>query len=328
MNIVIQSIGEKEFSDIINTYELNLPIEISPNSIKCYKEKEIIIAKEKENILAIYVLPIYKTNDKIWVERTYRYFPYLSPFFLKGMNRLRRKIIIFEIFKYIFQKYDLMYMPMHPKFKDVAAIQSLGAFVEYRHTHVINKKFQIENVSSKLRNCINYAKNRVIINKCSNGKDFRFDIAIKGSKEEQCLRKKSAINLLENSNAMSFSAVLKDKKENCAGVMIMYDTEWAYLLHSWQKEDTPRGTMSFLIYEAIKWAFDEKHIKHFDFEGSVIQNIDTFFSGFNANIEPYAYIHFAKQYKDLEKLINISKDIEGRKILDLGGNKNECDLCN
>ena len=56
------------------------------------------------------------------------------------------------------------------------------------------------------------------------------------------------------------------------------------MMHSWQLEDTPRGTISKLIFEAVRWTFDVKKLKVFDFEGSVINNIDYFFCGFNANI--------------------------------------------
>jgi len=312
---------ESEYENFEKKLDFELPIWIKSKNMICYKEKEIIGVKEKENIVAIYVLPIYRENNKVWIERTFRYFPYLSPVMLYKYNNLKKRAITYEIFKYVFEKYDLMYMPMHPTFKDISSIQSLGAFVECRHTHVTNKKINIDEMTSKLRNEIRNAKKQIEILIDRDIEKFRFDIAIRGNLDEQKNRTANAIHLINSGQGVIISANQEGKI--CAGIIVVYDNEWAYLLHSWQNGELPRGTVICLILEAINWVFENQKIKYFDLEGSVIDNVDIFFSKFNFDILLYPYVHFGKKYGDFENLINISKDIEGRKIHDLCGNRNE-----
>ena len=53
-------------------------------------------------------------------------------------------------------------------------------------------------------------------------------------------------------------------------------------------------------------------IKYFDFEGSVINEIDDFFSNFNANIVNYPYVIYSNNKEQFYNLINRAINIEGR----------------
>ena len=81
---------------------------IDPISIKCYQEKEIIRILLDGDVLAYYVIPYYVKDGKKWAERKYRYFAYLSPFFVKDCNNIKKKEAIYmvnpEILTYKFQK--------------------------------------------------------------------------------------------------------------------------------------------------------------------------------------------------------------------------------
>ena len=179
-----------------------------------------------------------------------------------------------------------------------------------RHTHIVNKKMIFEELNPKLRNHIKNAKKKVELIIDTNYQDYDFSEAIKGSKEEQDERTKLAKKIIDNNNGY----VVKVKFENqvIAGLIIVFDNEWAYLLHSYQKKGVVRGAVSYMIFSAIDYAFDVIKVKYFDFEGSVIDEIDDFFSSFNADIVTYPYIIFSKTKDGFEKLINRSINIEGR----------------
>ena len=139
---------------------------------------------------------------------------------------------------------------------------------------------------------------------------FDFDIAIHGTKKEQECRKKNALNLLKHHKAIIFTGYYEGKP--IIGNMVTFDNEWVYGLHAWQVDKVPRGSGPYIIYSISKWAFEEKGLKYFDFEGSVMQSIDNYFCNFNAEQIIYPYIHFGRTKKELDELIEISRNIDGR----------------
>lgn len=303
MNIV--KINEKEFISIINTYLDYIPIWSDIEAIECYNEKELIKVCKNDTILAVFLIPINNNG----VRREYRYFPYCMPIILSISNNLSRKEIYKFIFKYIFDKYNYTFIPLHPDFKIISSISSQSGFVEMRHTHILEKKMELNNINSKLRNHINHAQKNVSIVIDNNYSDFDFNKAIKGNCEERQKRSKLAKKLLDHKKAFLVKAVYNN--DIIAGIEIIYDKKWAYLLHSYQTKKI-RGVVPLMIFKGIKDAFEKLNIKYFDFEGSVIDDIDDFFSSFDANVVSYPYIIQSKNKEKFMELIYRSINIDGR----------------
>ena len=75
-------------------------------------------------------------------------------------------------------------------------------------------------------------------------------------------------------------------KKNHAGVLIVWDDQSAYyLMGGGDPELRNSGATSLCMWEAIKFA--STVTKKFDFEGSMIEPIETFFRGFGAIQKPY-----------------------------------------
>lgn len=305
----LKIISSKEYEEELKSVS-DIPVWIDPISIRIYENKEIIKILLDNKPLAYYVVPFYYKDDKKWVERKYRYFAYLSPFFVKKCPNKKRKEAIYLIFNYIFSNYDYMYMPLHPSFTEISAIQGMGAFMESRHTHVLRNVMNLDELDSKLRNNIKSASKKLKIIIDYDASKFDFDIAIHGTKEEQECRKKNALNLLKHHKAIIFTGYYEGKP--IIGNMVTFDNEWVYGLHAWQIDKVPRGSGPYIIYSISKWAFEKKGLKYFDFEGSVMQSIDNYFCNFNAEQIIYPYIHFGKTKKELDELIEISRSIDGR----------------
>ena len=304
MNIEI--ITETEYLNLLIKYKKNIPIWCGQEALNCYQNRELLKVKKNDKDLEVFLVPI----DNNGVRRKYRYFPYLMPIVLNNQNNVKLKEIYKVIFNYLFNKYDYVFVPLHPDFKLVASIASQGGLVEMRHTHIVDHKMVFEKLNSKLKNHIKNAKNKVELIIDTNYQDYDFSEAIKGSRDEQVERSKLAKRIVDNNSGY----VVKIKYENqvIAGLIIAFDNEWAYLLHSYQKKGVVRGAVSYMIFSAIDYAFDIEKVKYFDLEGSVIDKIDDFFSSFNADIVTYPYIIFSKTNDGLEKLINRSINIEGR----------------
>ena len=308
--IAIEIINLSEYNKIIEENNIIIPIYMNPNAIKFYKQLEIIKISKGQHIAALYAYPLFNEGEEKWVKREYRFLPYSSPVFLKEFSTLEKKNICYEIYKYIFEKYDVVYLPLSPDYSEVSSIQALGGFVEERNTNVITHRLSHFDLSNKLRNHIKHAEKMVRIEITKDVTSFKYNEAIKGNVEEQIKRKELAVNLIKDNKGFIINAFENEK--NIAGAIVIYDNRYAYLLHTWQNGDTVRGTIPLIIFNSINWCFDNLNIKYFDFEGSVIKTIDDFFASFNTEILTYPYIHFAKNKENLMEIIERSMNIKGR----------------
>ncbi len=282
-----------------------------PELTMCYKNKILLSAFRGNSLAGIWAVPLADAGERKTARREYRFLPYSSPYLFEK-NNLKRREVAYKLLEYLTNNCDDINLPFDPEFKEFAPIQSLGAFVEWRHTHILERPLEYGKMSSKLRNHIKNAKKLIRIEIGADYSKFDFDQAIKGSKEERSARQKSSVNLIKNGHAKTISAY-QDKKP-CAGIFIATDSDTAYMMHSWQSNVAPRGTTSALIVEGANWALKKKHLKKFDFEGSLLQKVDYYYSGFNCKIVPYGHVFWSKEKKSLYKMIEKSINIPERLI--------------
>lgn len=301
----IVTISEDEYLSVLKENNENISICSDQEALFCYKNREIIKVCNGQSNLAVFIIPISNGG----VRRNYRFFPYCIPILLKELNNVKQKEVYKTIFNYLFNKYDYTFIPLHPKFKMISSICSEDGFVEMRHTHILTEMPKFNDLNSKLKNHIRYAKKRILSIIDVDYSNFDYDLAIKGNIEEKKERKNLAKILLKNKKSFLVKAYYD--KSIVAGIQIIYDDECAYLLHSYQKEKI-RGTIPLLIYKSITECFEKLNVKYFDFEGSVIEEIDDFFSSFNAHIVTYPYVIQSQDEKKFYELIKRSKNIEGR----------------
>ena len=301
----ISMISSNEYLDILHKNNISIPIYSDIEAIEVYSNKELIKVVENEKVLAVLLIPI----DNFGVRREYRYFPYINPIFINVDNNLTKKKVLKYIFNYLFNKYDYSFIPLHPSFKLISSIQSEGGFVEMRHTHVTKSKLTIESLPAKLRNHVRNALKQVKVEISQDYTNYSFDKAIRGKEEEIAKRSKLAKKIIDNGKGIVITGTVNGEIK--AGIICIYDKEWAYLLHSYN-DKTIRGIVPLLILKTTEYLFENKGIKFFDFEGSVIDEIDDFFSSFNVEIINYPYIIAAKEKDVLYSLIERSMNIEGR----------------
>jgi len=313
MSITISEVSSDDYSQTVKSIETKLPLWLLPKYISCYEEKLILKAMSGNELRAVWVIPISTIDGVRIAKRKYRFLPYVTPLILESDN-LKRREITSKLFEYLTGKCNSVYLPFDPEFKDLSAIQSHGALVEWRNTHLLYQPLVFENLCGSLKNNIRSANNYIEIKTEKDPEKFRFDIAIKGEGNERISRKELAEKLLKNDHAIIINATKKSK--TCAGILLAFDQKTAYMIHTWQLDETPRGTISALIFEAVNWTFNVKKLKVYDFEGSVINNIDYFFSSFNADIVPYGFIHWSASKAGLDNLIERSLKIDGRVIYD------------
>lgn len=309
--LIIKELKSEEFEDLVNKKNIDLPIWANPQITIYYELRKFLTIWKGDELKGVFVVPVMIRNNKYMVNRKFRFFPYVTPIIFEKDN-VKRREIVFEFFKYLVENFDEISLPMFPEFKDIAPIQSLSIFAEYWHTHVLQNKLELNNVSSKLRNHINKAELEIEIKIDDDYSTYLYNRAIKGPENEIEIRSKSGINIIKKGKGFFIRGINKITGMEVGAIMVAYDSKWAYLLHSWRDEMAPRGIIPLLIMKATEICFDTLKVETFDFEGAVIQDIDVFFSGFNATIVPYAYLYWAKDKARFYELLNYSINIPGR----------------
>lgn len=256
----IEAISNNEYLEILTDNNINIPIYADKEAIEVYSNKEIIKVVKNNRTLALFLVPI----DNNGIRREYRFYPYISPIFINTENNYTKKKVLKIIFNYLFNKYDYCFIPLHPSFKLISAIQSEGGFVEMRHTHVTDKKLTLDSVPAKLRNHIRNAMKQVEVFIERDYSNYDFNLAIKGDNEEIIKRSDLTKKLIDNGKGLVIKGIVEGIVK--ASIICIYDKEWAYLLHSYQ-DKTVRGIVPLLIIRANDYLFDKFGIKYFDFEG-------------------------------------------------------------
>lgn len=308
MSVQIQKLSQKEYETLLSNAR-NISLWLMPKLTTCYKDKMLLSAYRGNQLVGIWVIPLITKEGRKIARREYRYLPYSSPYLFEEDN-LRRRDVTYELFKYLTNNCTDVNLPFDPRFKEFAPIQGLGAFVEWRHTHILGNPIEYQQISSRLRNHIKNARKLIQVEINTDYSKFNFEQAIIGLRKEQLARQKSAINLIKNGHAKIVSAYLGNKI--CGGIFIATDSVAAYMMHSWQSNDAPRGTMSALILEGTNWALKKQYLKQYDFEGSLLQKVDYYYSGFNCKIESYGHVFWSKEKETLHKMIEESINIPER----------------
>ncbi len=92
----------------------------------------------------------------------------------------------------------------------------------------------------------------------------------------------------------SFAFVTFDREKPIAATFCIYDKDTAYYLFGgYDYESKHHGAGALAVWEAIKYA-KNIGLKYFDFEGSMVPQIERYFRGFGGQLLPYYRINKAK----------------------------------
>lgn len=184
---------------------------------------------------------------------------------------------------------------LHPGIKDVMPWKWKGYQQQTRFTYIIDAAEKSEyhkGIQGKLHNHIKYATERLTI-------DTNADLQallplVKDSFTQQGLSLPYPEKLLEKIVACKtakarITLALDHNHEAHAALLTVEDAHTVYNLVSGRKNQAVRGAMPLLLNEAIERAMDEG--KNFDFEGSSIQRIATFFASFGGKLTPFHHVY-------------------------------------
>lgn len=277
------------------------------------KHNLLLEAKKGIHLVGYWLLPVELNNDEILIRRSVRILPYCAPNIVSVSN-LERRSIILEMLNTLQGYAHAISLPLAPGFNDAGICSTAGILVEWRHTHIFQKEnWGWKKYPGKVKNSIQHAKKKIIIQYCKDIKRFNFQRAIvASSEEERQIRREFANHLLKL--GLAYMIIASNNNEDIGGAFIAYDNISAYLLHMWFDRNTVRGVPSLLIDESANLAFHHIGCELFDLEGSILARVDKFISSFNALITPYGYIHWHRNPSSLAKECLASKNIPGREV--------------
>jgi hypothetical protein len=161
-----------------------------------------------------------------------------------------------------------------------------------------------KNMDKKRRNDIRWAEENEIRAEPSNNFNEMLNLVEKTlskqkGKVDRATASKYDEALSKRNQCISFIA--KNKiKEAIAGAYIVWDQKRAYyLLGGANPEKNQRGASALAVWEAIKFTKKELGLSEFDFEGSMIPEIEQFFREFGGILTPRYSVTWRKSYMKL-----------------------------
>ncbi len=198
---------------------------------------------------------------------------------------------------------------LHPDIKDVMPWKWRGFHEQSRFTYLIRQQ-QVASyrsgINAKLNNHIRFAASRLKIVE-QEGVEVLTSL-VKESFAQQGLSipypESILLNILHFKGAAARVTVAVDDNENPqAALLTVEDGRTVYNLVSGRKSDAVRGAMPLLLNHAIENALTRG--KSFDFEGSSIQRIATFFESFGGELTSFHHI-YGSSYRLADALIALT----------------------
>lgn len=230
--------------------------------------------------------------------------PYLGPLILQGKQRLkyvnqigREKKILNELVDQL-PKTLLFVSQGVPNWKNWQPLSWRGFKQTTRYTYRIHLNRSTDDIqmalSSKTRNQIQLAESKVTIRQTTSSNLIYKLTQSSFKKQNKTVPYSNLIfdsfyeNLDQRNAIYSVAAYVADRP--VASALIALDKSNAYLLATGRENNAPPGSVTLLIWNCILEAKNQKR-EIFDFEGSMIQNIESFFRSFGGVQTPYHRVY-------------------------------------
>ncbi len=255
------------------------------------------------SLVALWPIPYIETELGKIACRDIRLLPYHSPLIFR-VHSLEKKKILYKLIKFVQKRYIAIDLPLGTEFGNVTGFTAAGFSVEYRNTHHFTPEHSfIENLHSRARNHLRYAESRLRCSISDSCEVFNFERGVITSCAQQRARRRGLVkSFFEMHKGVTLNAYADDSLVGQA--IVLHDSNNAYLFHSWfSRESSVRGIPIYLIKHAIDWAFSDKNLKCFDLEGSVLPQVDYFFSSLGGMHKSYPHIYWAREKQQLLSIL-------------------------
>lgn len=180
------------------------------------------------------------------------------------------------------------------------------------YTYILDLSFSLEEIlkrmSNERRKNINKGlKDGLIVNRITDYKIVKSLVVKTFSRQEKKIKEsylnKILFEFASNENSFAFATFREEQPIACC--FCVNDSHTAYyILGGYDNESKHHGAGALSMWESIKYA-KNIGLRHFDFEGSMIPQIERYFRGFGGQLTPYFRIN--KASLPLELLLKFFK---------------------
>lgn len=256
------------------------------------KQWEVVYAMQSGSIVA--VMPFQFDSKRGYIRKP-PFSIYQGPYLFSATSlSLTDQMNLLESLESALPKYVYYNQHWHPSMRNWLPFFWKGYIQSTRYSYIIRKQ-SIENVRSgyttNVTRNIKKAAKQLSVKDSDNWDDLYKLIQKTFSRknEENPIEKSSLMRLLDACKQEDCVKVLVATDEagsiHAAMLLVWDDSTVYYLAGGIDPEKKNSGAMTLLFDHAIDWAMN--HQRDFDFEGSMIQSIETFFRSFGAVQQEY-----------------------------------------
>jgi hypothetical protein len=265
------------------------PLWASDLAGNAYPHTATLTARNGPTLMGVWIVPLRFHGQSIHVEREARTLPYCSPY-IAAKHPQRRRDIMEAMLEEVLAHAATVSLPMSPGFYDVTMAGHVGLGVDWRHTHEIELTSDArwrQAYAAKVRNHIAFARRHVSLATERHGEGFDFERGLVAQTAHQVTIRRDFIHSLPHRGGSVICCTALAKGKPVGQALVVCDLSIAYLFHSWFDRTGPRGVPSLLIDSVAERARDVGRCRVLDLEGSVIESVDYYMSGFGGAITPY-----------------------------------------
>ncbi len=218
-----------------------------------------------------------------------------------------------EIARRLKNDFHSVYFQFPPGSTDLQPFLWEGFSAGVRYTYIINLDNSLEDIwksmGEKMRNHIRKAEkdNISIVPSDDFAQAFTLFEKTLARQNRRPQSKSAAFSyneaLRQRNQCKSFLA--KDNNGNAiATAYIVWDNKRSYyLVGGYDSEKSHHGALALALWEAIKFTKEELGLREFDFEGSMVPQIEQFFRKFGGEQTPYYTVSWNRSYLEVPLLV-------------------------
>lgn len=261
---------------------------------------EIIGAYENAGLVGAMPIPIFR---KMGMNLIYSPIltPYLGPVFerVDGEKKCteisRQKEICREFAAILKKNKKCIYYPFSHNIIDLQPFKWVGFNIGIHYSYLLkiaNYDQVLNAMDKKRRNDISKGLKEIFSIKYDNIDDLieLTEMTLKRQRQRKLNHRivNSIFEECKKRSACKVFTIFQGEGQKLASIMLIWDNKRSYYLMG-GSSSVSRWGMSLILWEAIKFSHEKLGLHEFDFEGSDVESIESYFRGFGGELTPLFY---------------------------------------
>ena len=266
--------------------------------------ERLLIVTEGSEILG--GMPLFDNVDGLATIQSGLMVPYCGPVIRKRYSTPRQQMhcarqVYLRLITHLNDHFQHVQFILSPGHMDVVPFVQNGYFPELRFTYRCINPLERNLMSKGRRSDLNRFENfNIEIEEDLNIAHFDISAACAWNPDFEYTHKSELIMRDAIAQGKGRAFVAQSDGDALGGLFILSDGHDCFSTHSYFTKDAKnRGVSTALYTHAVATHFDEGCRGTFDFEGSVLKGVESFYQSFGAVQTPYVALHWKPRFSDL-----------------------------